>query len=198
MKRGRKSKGPAAEHRIIDIVFLMRYGMKAGQAFSTHPAGPLTIDVIGPGFPNSLGDMARRPGTVNGYRWVKGQAVLEKPDRTVSVNRACQLAETQFALRIPRRVRSTHLEADGSFTDTEQELSAHIAKRKNDAVAPEGSAARQWLNRALRKEADFFAGRGFDANPREFTKWNVMEKAHAKIRWIAKKDQLAERKKKKR
>jgi hypothetical protein len=185
-RRGRKGKGLAAEHRIIDIVYLVRYGLKAGEAFSAHPAGPLTISVGAPGFPNSQGDLTRRPGTVDGYRWVGNRAVKEVPDcidkKPCSINRACQFAEVSFALRTPRRAQSTRLEADGSFTETELELPPHIAKRKSDGVAPEGSATRKWLDRALRKERDLFAKRGFE--------WS-------RIEWIRKKDKLDERKKKK-
>lgn len=195
-KRGRKSKTLGSD-RIIDIVFLMRYGLKAGTAFSTHPAGPLTFHVRGAGFPNSLGELARRPGTVNGYRWVKGRAIMEKPEGNISVKKACEEAEKQFSLRIPRRVKSTRLEADGSFTDTESQSPPLIAKRESEGNSPPG-AARQWLVRALRKEAARYARLGFDANPRDSAKWKAMETEHQRAEWREQAERATARRKKKR
>jgi hypothetical protein len=180
-RRGRKGKGLPAEHRLIDIVFLVLYGAKAGSAYSTSPKGPLTLHVRGPCLPITEGDFARRPGTVEGYRRVKGKLVKVKPD--CSVKKACEIAEQSFALKTPRPVQSTRLEADGSFTESELELRPLIAKRRSDAAMPDGTATRQSLHRALLKELESYKKRGFD--------W---EKAD----WNWKKALLAERQKKKR
>jgi hypothetical protein len=149
-RRGRKGKARTADHWIIDIVFLVRYGTLAGSASSTGP-GELKIRVAGSFLPTVEGDFARRPGTVEGYRRVQGRLVWVPPECD-SVTEACRLAELHFALKAPRPARAVHPETG---EHQEWELPPLIAKRESDGVmAGEGTATRKWLQRALAAELD--------------------------------------------
>lgn len=141
-RRGRKGKTRGAADQVIDIVFMVRYDGKTG---------------FPPRLPTIEGELTRRPGTVDGYRLVKGHVVKAK---ACAVTKACQLAELHFELKTQQRRWwdvSVHPETGERH---EYVRPALIAKRRSEAVMAEGTATRQSLYRALREEAKLYERRG--------------------------------------
>lgn len=176
-KRGRKAKGASADHRVIDIVFLVRYGEKEPSAFFRGGVAPVFL-------PSAQGDFARRPGTVDGYRRVDDRLVKVRAD--CSVAEACKHAERDFQLKADQRRWWEVSVRPQSGERQEVVRPRSIAERRSEALMEEGTATRQWLYRALRAE-------------RELSKRQVSldwDRA-AQMDWNRKKSEYAARRKKK-
>jgi hypothetical protein len=157
-----KTANTASQHWLIDIVFATRY---RGERAPTW-------------LPTEEGQLARKPGTVDGYRLVKGRLAKAKAD--CNVDKACRVAEQAFELK--REVRRWW-EISVNPETGERVRQPLIAKRDSDGVMEDGTATRQRLYRALaaeRKKLKLRAWEDWDQIPR--------------LEWIEKKKELAAKK----
>jgi hypothetical protein len=126
------------------MVFKVRYGGVSGEP---------------PRIPASEGEITRCPGTVDGYRRIKGDLVKARPD--CDIREACLQAERAFDLKHEQhRWWDISVHPETGKRDEGSVRPALIAKRKSDGLMPEGTATRAWLYRALRYEADLYKKRG--------------------------------------
>lgn len=129
-KRGRKGKTRVAEHEIIDLVFLVRYGANLDHLYQRK--APIWK-------PTAAGDFARCPGTVDGYRCA-GDGSVKRVRGDCGVAEACRIAEQAFALKSEQHRWwdvSVHPETGEQQVYTRPPL---IAKRKSEGLTSDGTA----------------------------------------------------------